>query len=133
MAEGVERDPQVETILAGKKAQLGIGGLEFTGSLIRQLAMSSGFDLGRGLLIGLSRLMLDLPKADLSGDRRKPGTAFGNQQEPISIGGSSRSGCPSGEIARPIGSGEKGTSFDDLVGAGEDRLRHGEAERLGGL
>src|ERR1700732_2720391 len=24
-------------------------------------------------------------------------------------------------------------SFDDLVGAGEDRLRHGEAERLGGL
>src|SRR5271165_3289081 len=24
-------------------------------------------------------------------------------------------------------------SFDDLVGAGEDRLRHGQAERLGGL
>src|SRR5271165_1702060 len=24
-------------------------------------------------------------------------------------------------------------SFDDLVGAGEDRLRHGEAERLGGV
>ena len=26
-----------------------------------------------------------------------------------------------------------GSSFDDLVGAGEDRWRHGEAERLGGL
>jgi putative ABC transport system substrate-binding protein len=24
-------------------------------------------------------------------------------------------------------------SFDHIVGAGEDRLRHGEAERLGGL
>jgi hypothetical protein len=25
------------------------------------------------------------------------------------------------------------TSFDDLVGAGEPRERHGEAERLGGV
>ncbi len=53
MAKGLERDPQVESILAGQKAQLGIGGLELGGSLTRQLAMSIGFDLGRGLGIGL--------------------------------------------------------------------------------
>jgi hypothetical protein len=53
MAEGLERDPQVESILAGKKAQLGIGGLEIGGRLTRQLAISIGFDLGRGLGIGL--------------------------------------------------------------------------------
>lgn len=40
MAKGLERDPQVESILAGKKAQLGIGGLELTGRLTRHLAMS---------------------------------------------------------------------------------------------
>lgn len=53
MAKGLERDPQVESILAGKKAQLGIGGLGFTASLTRQLAISIGVDLGRGLGIGL--------------------------------------------------------------------------------
>ena len=53
MAEGLERDPQVESILVGKKAQLGIGGLEFGGSITRQLAISIGFDLGWGLGIGL--------------------------------------------------------------------------------
>ena len=53
MAKGLERDPQLESILAGKKAQLGIGGLELGGSLTRQLAISIGFDLGRGLGIGL--------------------------------------------------------------------------------
>lgn len=53
MAKGLERDPQVESIVAEKKAQLGIGGLEFTGSLTCQLAMSIGFHLGRGLAIGL--------------------------------------------------------------------------------
>jgi hypothetical protein len=53
MAKGLERDPQVESILAGKKAQLGLGGLELGGSLTRQLAMSIGFDLGRGLGVGL--------------------------------------------------------------------------------
>jgi hypothetical protein len=42
-----------KTILAGKKAQLGIGGLELGGSLTRQLAISIGFDPGRGLGIGL--------------------------------------------------------------------------------
>src|SRR5215467_14440365 len=30
-------------------------------------------------------------------------------------------------------SGHPPVSFDDLVGAGEDRWRHGEAERLGGV
>ena len=53
MVKWLERDPQVESILAGKKAQLGIGGLEYSGQLTRQLAMSIGFDLGRGLGIGL--------------------------------------------------------------------------------
>jgi Ti-type conjugative transfer relaxase TraA len=53
MAKGLERDPQLESILAGKKAQLGIGGLDLGGSLTRQLAISIGFDLGRGLGIGL--------------------------------------------------------------------------------
>jgi hypothetical protein len=53
MANGLERDPQVESILAGKKARLGIGGIEFSGRPTRQLAMSIGFDLGRGLRIGL--------------------------------------------------------------------------------
>lgn len=53
MAKGLQRDPQVESILAGKKAQLGIGGVEFSGRLTRQLAISIGFDLGRGLGIGL--------------------------------------------------------------------------------
>jgi hypothetical protein len=53
MAKGLERDPQVGSALAGKKAQLGIGGLEAAGSLTRQLAMSIGVDLGRGLGIGL--------------------------------------------------------------------------------
>ena len=53
MAKGLERDPQVESILTGKKVQLGIGGLGSTASLTRQLAMSIGFDLGRGLGIGL--------------------------------------------------------------------------------
>ena len=33
------------------------------------------------------------------------------------------------ELCQP----ESATSFDDLVGAGEERLRDGEAERLGGL
>jgi Ti-type conjugative transfer relaxase TraA len=53
MAKGLERDPQIESILTGKKVQLGIGGLGSTASLTRQLAMSIGFDLGRGLGIGL--------------------------------------------------------------------------------
>jgi Ti-type conjugative transfer relaxase TraA len=53
MAKGLERDPQVESLLTGKKAQLGLGGLEPGGSLTRQLAMSIGIDLGRGLGIGL--------------------------------------------------------------------------------
>ncbi len=53
MAKSLERDPQLESILAGRKMQLGIGEHEFTGNLTRQLALSIGFDLGRGLGIGL--------------------------------------------------------------------------------
>jgi hypothetical protein len=53
MAKGLERDPQLESILAGKKAQLGIDGLDLGGRLTRQLAISIGFDLGRGLGIDL--------------------------------------------------------------------------------
>ena len=50
MAKSLERDPQVESILAAKKsAQLGIEGFAPEHSLTRQLAMSIGFDPGRGL------------------------------------------------------------------------------------
>ena len=53
MAKALQRDPQLESILAGRKAQLGIGGIEMGGSLTRQLALSIGFDLGRGRGLGL--------------------------------------------------------------------------------
>ena len=54
MAKSLERDPQLESILAIKKsAQLGIDGLSSERSLTRQLAMSIGFDLGRGRGLGL--------------------------------------------------------------------------------
>lgn len=53
MAKGLDRDPRVESILAGKKARPGIGALEGASSLTRQLAMSIGVDLGWGLGIGL--------------------------------------------------------------------------------
>src|SRR5260370_17367772 len=36
-------------------------------------------------------------------------------------------------LRRRAGAAIRGGSFDDLVGAGEDRWRHTEAERLGGL
>ncbi len=52
MAKGLERDPQMESILAGKKAQLGIAAPDYEDSLTRQLARSIGYDLGRGLSIG---------------------------------------------------------------------------------
>ena len=53
MAMSLERDPQLESILeARKSAQLGIGAIEGE-SLTRRLAMSIGFDLGRGRGLGL--------------------------------------------------------------------------------
>ncbi len=53
MATSLERDPQLESILeARKSAQLGIGAIEGE-SLTRRLAMSIGFDLGRGRGLGL--------------------------------------------------------------------------------
>src|SRR5439155_18345007 len=44
--------------------------------------------------------------------------------------------APRAALPRPPRRGlraARGASFDDLVGAGEDRLRYGEAERLGGF
>src|SRR5439155_17396239 len=38
-----------------------------------------------------------------------------------------------GTLRRPAAAPTRGASFDDLVGAGEDRWRDGEAERPGGL
>ena len=53
MARSLERDPQLESILeARKSAQLGIGAIEAE-SLTRRLAVSIGFDLGRGRGLGL--------------------------------------------------------------------------------
>ena len=53
MARSLERDPQLESILeARKSAQLGISAIEGE-SLTRRLAMSIGFDLGRGRGLGL--------------------------------------------------------------------------------
>ena len=54
LAKSLERDPQLESILAAKKsAQLGVEGFAPEHSLTRQLAMSIGFDLGRGRGLGL--------------------------------------------------------------------------------
>ena len=54
MAKSLERDPQLESLLANRKQQLGIGG-DFEGgrSLSRALAFTHGLDLGRGRGIGL--------------------------------------------------------------------------------
>jgi hypothetical protein len=52
MAKGLERDAQVESLLANRKHQLGISG-DMGRSLTRQLAMSIGFDMRRGRGIGL--------------------------------------------------------------------------------
>ena len=46
MAKSLERDPQIESILAARKQQLGIDHLPHD-SICRSLAMSIGFDLGR--------------------------------------------------------------------------------------
>ena len=54
MANSLERDPQLESILASRKRDLGIGGDFDSGrSLGRELAFHHGLDLGRGRSIGL--------------------------------------------------------------------------------
>jgi Ti-type conjugative transfer relaxase TraA len=51
MAQSLERDPQLESILAGRKRDLGIG-VESGRRLGLELAFSLGIDLGRGRNIG---------------------------------------------------------------------------------
>ena len=54
MAKSLERDAQRESILAARKStRLGIEGFTPEHSLTRQLAVSIGFDLGRGRGFGL--------------------------------------------------------------------------------
>ncbi|GLS20699.1 hypothetical protein GCM10007874_37160 [Labrys miyagiensis] len=52
MAKSLERDPQLESILANRKAELGIG-FESGRRLGLELAFNHGIDLGRGRGIGL--------------------------------------------------------------------------------
>ncbi len=52
MAKSLERDPQMESLLANRKRELGIS-FDSGRSLGRELAFSHGIDLGRGLGIGL--------------------------------------------------------------------------------
>ena len=54
MVNGLQRDPQLESILANRKRELGIGGDFDSGrSLGRELALTQGLDLGRGRGLGL--------------------------------------------------------------------------------
>jgi len=52
MAKSLERDPQLESILANRKRELGIG-ISSGRSLGRELAFTHGIDLGRGRGIGI--------------------------------------------------------------------------------
>ena len=52
MAKSLERDPQMESVLAGRRQQLGIS-FEMGRGLKHDLATSIGFDLGRGRGLGL--------------------------------------------------------------------------------
>ena len=52
MAKSLERDPQMESLLANRKRELGIA-FESGRSLGRELAFAHGIDLGRGRGIGL--------------------------------------------------------------------------------
>lgn len=52
MAKSLERDPQLESILANRKRDLGIGS-ESGRRLGIELAFNNGLDLGRGRRIGL--------------------------------------------------------------------------------
>jgi hypothetical protein len=51
MAKSLERDPQLESLLANRKLDLGIG-MESGRRLGLELAFSHGIDLGRGRGIG---------------------------------------------------------------------------------
>lgn len=51
MAEGLQRDPQMESILANRKRELGIS-FETGRSIAGELAFSQGLDLGRGRGLG---------------------------------------------------------------------------------
>jgi Ti-type conjugative transfer relaxase TraA len=53
MAKSLERDPQLESLLAIRKAQLGITMMDSQRSLGAQLAFEHGIDLGRGRRLGL--------------------------------------------------------------------------------
>ncbi|MBN9070503.1 MAG: Ti-type conjugative transfer relaxase TraA [Rhizobiales bacterium] len=54
MANSLQRDPQLESLLANRKQQLGIGaGIESGRSIGRELAFTHGPNLGRGRGIGL--------------------------------------------------------------------------------
>jgi hypothetical protein len=52
MAKSLERDPQLESILANRKRDLGIA-FESGRNLGRELAFAHGIDLGRGRGIGI--------------------------------------------------------------------------------
>ena len=52
MVEGLERDAQVESLLRGRRAELGVR-LELGQGLAYDLATSVGVTIGRGLGIGL--------------------------------------------------------------------------------
>jgi hypothetical protein len=52
MAKSLERDPQLESILEGRRRDLGIG-IDSGRSLGRELAFIHGIELGRGRGIGL--------------------------------------------------------------------------------
>ncbi len=52
MAKSLERDPQMESLLANRKRELGIS-FDSGRSLGRELAFNHGIDIGRGLGIGL--------------------------------------------------------------------------------
>jgi hypothetical protein len=52
MAKSLERDPQLESILEGRKRDLGIG-IDSGRRLGLELAFNHGIDLGRGRGIGL--------------------------------------------------------------------------------
>jgi len=52
MAKSLQRDPRLESLLANRKAALGIE-FEYGRRLSAALALSHGIDLGRGRGIGL--------------------------------------------------------------------------------